>query len=117
MIHEFTKSIPVTTPLGDGFAIYVTEGGYLNNDEWTVVMKKGGSVKHFTTADIRIFSNGTYGIEKTTPVKMPVLPTVEDSPELALQRQVEARDQDLRADLRGLHRSPDHSRETAAGPT
>lgn len=114
MIHEFYHPIPCVTPLGDGYLLYVTPSGFLENDELTVILKADGRLRHFTTADVRIYFNATYGIEK---VKPPVPPPVEDSPEVALQRQVEARadlhwDPDLLADFRGLHRSPDHSRGT-----
>ncbi len=113
MIHEFYKPIPCVTPLGDGFMLYVTTNGYLENDEITVILKKDGRLRHFTTADVRIYYNATYGIEKAKPL----VPPVEDSPEVALQRQVEAqadlhRDLDLWADLRGLRRSLGRSHGT-----
>lgn len=64
MIHEFNKPIPVKTPLGDAYAIYVTSNGMFENDEWTCAMMEDGQVRHFSTADIKIWNNQTYGINK-----------------------------------------------------
>ena len=41
---EFKNPIPVITPLGDGYAIYVLNGGTFENDIWTVVMENGGRI-------------------------------------------------------------------------
>jgi hypothetical protein len=72
MILEFKKMIPVVTPLGDGYALYVTSGGGYENDEWCVALCKGGQVRHFTSADIRIYFNATYGIgQPTAPLVAP----------------------------------------------
>lgn len=64
MIHEFRKPIKVVTPLGDGFGIYVTANGMMENDEWAVCMVDDGQVRHFLTSDIKVWYNGTYGIGK-----------------------------------------------------
>lgn len=56
--------IPVTTPLGDGYILYITSGGMLENDEITVVLSKGGEIKHFTSDQVRIWKNSTYGIDE-----------------------------------------------------
>lgn len=55
MIHAFNKPIPVTTKLGDGYAIYVNPSGPLKDDKWCVVMKNGGQVRHFLSNQIRIY--------------------------------------------------------------
>lgn len=62
MIHEFNKPIPVVTPMGDAYAIYCTSNGMLENDEWTCALIEDGQIRHFLTNDIKIWSNGTYGI-------------------------------------------------------
>jgi hypothetical protein len=64
MILEFQKPIPVVTPLGDGYAIYVTSSGMFENDVWTVALEKSGDVKHFTTDHIKIYQNLTFDIRK-----------------------------------------------------
>lgn len=63
---EFYKPLPVVTPLGDGYAIYVTDGGMFENDCFTVVLCDGGQVRHFTSEQIQIFFNATYNINKKT---------------------------------------------------
>ena len=65
MIHEFRKPMPVFTPMGDGYAIYVESGGMFDNDIWTVCMCEDGSIKHFCSNQVRMYQNATFGIEKT----------------------------------------------------
>lgn len=64
MIHEFIKPIPVVTPIGDGFAIYVKSNGMFEDDEWCVAMCEDGQVRHFVSSQIKLWHNKTYGIEK-----------------------------------------------------
>ena len=66
MIHEFSKPIPVVTPMGDGYAIYVESGGMFENDVWTVCLSEGGSIKHFNSSQVRMWHNKTFGIQKTS---------------------------------------------------
>lgn len=61
---EFRKPIPVITPLGEGYAIYVTRNGMFENDEVCVAMCEDGQWRHFNTSQIRSYHNRTYGIEK-----------------------------------------------------
>jgi len=64
VIHEFGKPIPVVTPMGDGYAIYVESGGMFENDVWTVCLSEGGSIKHFNSSQLRMWHNETFGIHK-----------------------------------------------------
>ena len=64
MIHEFRKPIPVVTPMGDGYAVYVESSGMYENDVWTVCMCEDGSIKHFETSQVRMWQNATFGIKK-----------------------------------------------------
>ena len=64
MIHEFRKPIPVVTPMGDGYAVYVESSGMFENDVWTVCMSEDGSIKHFETSQVRMWQNATFGIKK-----------------------------------------------------
>lgn len=57
VIKENEKSI-------DGYLLYVESGGSLENDIWTCVHCEGGVVRHYTTAQIRIFKNLTFGIQE-----------------------------------------------------
>jgi hypothetical protein len=65
MIHEFKKPIPVVVE-GDkeGYALYVTESGILENDIWCVVLCDGGIVRHYRSDQIRIYKNETFDIKK-----------------------------------------------------
>jgi hypothetical protein len=63
MIHEFRDPIPVITPLGGGYAIYVRDSGAFENDVWTVVLEDGGEVRHFRTDQIKLYKNATFDIE------------------------------------------------------
>jgi len=54
--------IPVTTPLGDGYILYINPGGMYENDEITVVLLDGGHVRHFESDQVKVWVNSTYGI-------------------------------------------------------
>jgi phosphoheptose isomerase len=69
MITEFKNPIPVISPLGDGYAIYVKENGMHENDVWTIVLKDGGKIMNFLTNQIIVHSNKTYSIEKSKDLK------------------------------------------------
>lgn len=56
--------IPVTTPLGDGYILYITAGGMYENDEITVVLLDGGHIRHFESDQVKIWVNSTYGIHE-----------------------------------------------------
>lgn len=64
MIYETRKPIPCTTPLGDGYVWYIKDNSILENDEYAVILCNGGEVKHFTSDQIKIWHNETYGISK-----------------------------------------------------
>ena len=64
MIYEPRNPIPVITPMGDGFLLYIKENGMHENDVWTVSLKDGGKVMHFLTNQIKVHCNSTYGIKK-----------------------------------------------------
>jgi hypothetical protein len=59
---QFCTPIPVITPLGDGYAIYVTNAGTFENDIWTIVLEKGGNIFHFRSDQIKIHKNATFDI-------------------------------------------------------
>jgi len=62
-IHEFNKPIPVVVESDkEGYALYVSDSGMLENDIWCVVLCEGGLVKHYRSDQIRIHFNATFGI-------------------------------------------------------
>ena len=64
MITLVDRPIPVITPLGDGYILYITPSGFLENDEITVVLEKGGEIRHFTSDQIKVWKNATYKIDE-----------------------------------------------------
>lgn len=63
-IHEPQNPIPVVTPLGNGYVVYIKSNGLWENDEVTVAMCEDGQWRHFNTGDIKAWNNQTYGINK-----------------------------------------------------
>ena len=64
MIHEFSRPMPVVTPVGDGYAIYVESSGMFENDVWTVCLSEDGSIKHFQSSQLKMYQNATFEIKK-----------------------------------------------------
>lgn len=62
MIYEFKNPIPVTTPKGDGWLLYVRDGGNWSNDIFAVVLEEGGHLLHFRSDQLRMFRNATFDI-------------------------------------------------------
>jgi hypothetical protein len=60
---EFRNPIPVITPLGGAYAMYVTSGGTFENDIWTVVLENGGNILHFRSDQIKMYKNATFDIK------------------------------------------------------
>jgi hypothetical protein len=65
---EFRNPIPVVTELGNGYAIYVTNGGTFENDLWAVVLEDGGKVRHFRSDQISIHANATFDIKSSKDI-------------------------------------------------
>jgi hypothetical protein len=63
MFLEFRNPLPVVTPLGGGYAIYVRDGGTWENDIFAVVLEEGGFIKHFTSEQIKVWQNATFNIK------------------------------------------------------
>lgn len=59
---EFSNPIPVVTPLGNGYAIYVRDCGTFENDVWAVALEQGGDIKHFRSDQIKLYKNATFNI-------------------------------------------------------
>lgn len=63
---EFKKPLPVITPHGDGYAIYVSNSGTFENDCWTIVLCESGEIKHYNTSQLKVCKNGTFDIKNKT---------------------------------------------------
>jgi len=75
VIHEFRNPLPVVTPMGDGYAIYVRDGGTWENDIFAVVLNNGGKLLHFRSNQIRVSKNGTFGITLDSNIQDGILET------------------------------------------
>jgi hypothetical protein len=62
MIHEFRQFIPVNTPLGDGWLLYVTDTGWYSNAIYAVVCCSDGRIRFMTDAQFTVYPNHTAGI-------------------------------------------------------
>jgi hypothetical protein len=63
-IHEFNHPLWVTTPKGDGLALFVIDYGIHINTCWVVGLEDHGwQVKHFDANDIKLCRNEAYGIK------------------------------------------------------
>lgn len=60
---EFRSPFPVSTPLGEGYAIYVQSGGAFENDIWCVVLDDS-RILHFRTNQLRYVGNATLDIQR-----------------------------------------------------
>ena len=64
-IAIFDIPVPVVTPAGSAYILYVKSNGFLENDEFACVMQEDGSIKHFNSSQIKIWKNATYEIKKS----------------------------------------------------
>ena len=62
VIHCFEQPIPVVTPLGDGYLLYVKSNSMFENDEFCCVLNETGELRHFNTTQLKVQKNHTYGI-------------------------------------------------------
>lgn len=69
MITFSPYPIPVVTPLGDAYLIYVTHNAMYENDEWTCAMLSDGQVRHFNSGQVKVWHNEAYGIKKEKETK------------------------------------------------
>ena len=65
---EFRNPIPVVTPLGEGYAIYVRDSGTFENDIWCVALCDGGKILHFRADQIRMHVSGTFDITANSQI-------------------------------------------------
>jgi hypothetical protein len=60
---EFKNPIPLITPHGEGYAIYVSNSGTYDNDIFTVALCETGEIKHYNTSQLKMVKNGTFDIK------------------------------------------------------
>lgn len=58
---EFRNPLPVVTPLGEGYALYVQSGGTFENDIWCVVLDDS-RILHFRSNQLKYVGNATFDI-------------------------------------------------------
>lgn len=58
----FDFPVPVSTPLGEGYILYIKNNPLYENDEVTCVLFETGEIKHFTTDQLTVTKNSTYSI-------------------------------------------------------
>lgn len=63
MIYEFRNPMPVRTPLGYGWMIYVRDGGTFSNDVFAIVQEHDGVIRHFKSDQFCVLENPTFDIE------------------------------------------------------
>lgn len=68
-VTVFDIPVPVTTPCGDGYILYVKSNPLYENDEITCVLLDGGDIRHFTSDQVKVWNNATYSIKKKTNEK------------------------------------------------
>jgi|GEM_PF-1717536 hypothetical protein len=65
-IHEFNQLIPVNTPLGEGYLLYVCNPGMYTNGCYAVVLEDG-RIRHFMDHQITVVRNDTLQIITKDP--------------------------------------------------
>jgi len=61
-IHEIQQILWVTTPLGDGQALFLIDYGPHENTIWVVALEKQGEIKHFNSEQVYLCANHTFQI-------------------------------------------------------
>jgi len=68
MIYEFKNPVPVKTPLGYGWMMYVRDGGTWSNDVFAIVLEKDGVIRHLRSDQFAVLRNPTFDIENDEEV-------------------------------------------------
>ncbi len=83
-IHEFRSLIPVTTPLGSGYALWVETDEHDNY--WSVILDSGAVVE-FVQEQIKVWKSYTHGrnmsntdmLRALQPVRRSIFPLTEET--------------------------------------
>lgn len=60
-IHEFKRSIPVKTPLGEGWIVLLFDYGEFSNSQYMVILDNG-DIRYFSTTQLKVVDNATIGL-------------------------------------------------------
>ena len=60
-IHEFKRSIPVKTPLGEGWIVLLFNNGEYANSQYMVILDNG-DIRYFSTTQLKVVDNATIGL-------------------------------------------------------
>ena len=60
--HEVQQFLWVETPLGDGQALFLLDYGPHENTIWVVALEADGVIKHFSSNQVRLCYNHSFGI-------------------------------------------------------
>lgn len=72
MILQLNPPIWVTTPLGEGHALFLIDYGPAINTVWVVHLFDGGKVTHIDSSEVRVMGNAMWGIgHPTKPKRVP----------------------------------------------
>jgi hypothetical protein len=69
MILQLNPHIWVTTPPGEGHALFLIDYGPSVNSVWVVHLFESGNVIHVDSAEIRVMGNEMYDIAHPKPFK------------------------------------------------
>lgn len=61
-LHQCDPPIWVTTPLGEGHALFLIDYGPSLNSVWVVHQFQDGRVVHVDSSEVRVMGNPMYGI-------------------------------------------------------
>jgi hypothetical protein len=62
-VHEFRQFIPVETPFGDGYLLYMVDTGWYCNAIYAVVCCSDGQIRHMTDTQFSVVRNDTADIK------------------------------------------------------
>lgn len=69
---QLNPPIWVTTPLGEGHALFLIDYGPAINTVWVVHLFDGGKVTHVDSSEVRVMGNAMWGIDHpSAPKRVP----------------------------------------------
>lgn len=66
---QLNPPLPVVTQHGEGWALFFTDYGLMENAVFTVATRKTGSIRHYNSSQVRLSPNHTFGINLTKKAK------------------------------------------------
>lgn len=59
IIHEIKQALWLSTPHGDGLALFIMDYGLHNDTIFAVALENGGAIKHYQASQVTICKNHT----------------------------------------------------------